>query len=135
MPVLDGLRVIDLSRGQAGWRATGLLADYGADVVWAEPPGGDPWRRLDPPAASVFNRGKRSVVLDLDDPAQRDRLLELIVGADVVVETWQPGVAERLGLGYEAVHGRSPGTVYTSITGFGQEGARAGIKGYEGIVH
>ena len=64
---IEGLRVVDCSRGTAGPRATGMLADYGADVVWVEPPGGDPLRRCAPEAASVFNRGKRSVVLDLHD--------------------------------------------------------------------
>ena len=103
-----GLRVIDCSRGTAGPRATGMLADYGADVVWVEPPGGDPLRRCAPEHASVLNRGKRSVELDLHDPAARDRVLALVDRAEVFVESWRPGVADRLGLGYEALHDTQP---------------------------
>ncbi len=62
---IEGLRVVDCSRGTAGPRATGMLADYGADVVWVEPPGGDPLRRYAPEAVAVLDRGKRSVVVDL----------------------------------------------------------------------
>jgi crotonobetainyl-CoA:carnitine CoA-transferase CaiB-like acyl-CoA transferase len=97
--------------------------------------GGDPWRALLPAAASVFNRGKRSVGPDLRLPDQRDRLLDLVVGTDVFVESWQPGVADRLGVGFAEVHRRSPGTVYCSISGFGLDGPWRDVKGYEAIVH
>src|SRR5256885_144841 len=115
---LEGIRVIDCSRGIAGPRATGLLADYGADVVWVEPPGGDPLRTRLAVEYSVFNRGKRSVFVDLKAERQRDRLLDLVRGADVFVESWQPGVAERLGFGYDTVHGLAPAVVYCSVSGF-----------------
>ncbi len=128
-----GLRVVDCSRGAAGPRATGMLADYGADVVWVEPPGGDPLRRCAPEHASVLNRGKRSVELDLHDPAARHRVLALADRAEVFVESWRPGAAGRLGLGYEALHERNPALVYVSISGFGADSDHS-LPGYEPIV-
>jgi crotonobetainyl-CoA:carnitine CoA-transferase CaiB-like acyl-CoA transferase len=132
---IDGLRVLDCSRGMAGMRATGMLADYGADVVWIEPPGGDPCRHHAPAAMSVFNRGKRSAELDLTVVAGRETALQLAERADVFVESWAPGTADRLGLGYDALHARHPGLVYVSISGFGETGRDAGLPGYEPIVH
>jgi crotonobetainyl-CoA:carnitine CoA-transferase CaiB-like acyl-CoA transferase len=130
---VEGLRVVDCSRGTAGPRASGLLADYGADVVWVEPPGGDRLRRCSPECASVINRGKRSVALDLDDVEARERLLALIDRAEIFVESWRPGGAERLGLGYDALHARNPALVYVSISGFGDESDVA-LPGFEPIV-
>jgi crotonobetainyl-CoA:carnitine CoA-transferase CaiB-like acyl-CoA transferase len=132
---LAGLVVVDCSHGTAGPRATGLLADYGADVLWVERPGGDPLRERQPAAAAVFNRGKRSVVLDLAVPADHHRLLGLVDGADVFVESWQPGVADRLGVGWGALHARNPRLVHCSISGFGQEGRLRDEPGHEAIVH
>src|SRR3954467_7309687 len=132
---LDGLRVVDCSRGTAGPRATGLLADYGADVIWVEPPGGDPLRAELPAAASVFNRGKRSTVLDLRDRGDLDRLLEIADHADVLVESWQPGGAEALGVGFDALHARNPALVYCSITGFGPDGPLRDVPAHEALVH
>ena len=120
--ILEGLRVVDCSWGSAGPQATGLLADYGADVVWVEPPGGDPFRHQLPAAASVYNRGKRSIVLDLKDPTQHEALVALAQRADVFVESWRPGVAERLGLDFDTLHAVNPGLVYCSISGFGPDG-------------
>ncbi len=131
---IDGLRVLDCSTGTAGPRATGLLADYGADVVWVEPPGGAPGRRGRPAAASVENRGKRSIVLDLADDRARQSLLELVDRAEVFVESWAPGVAESLGLGYEALHARNPGLVYVSISGFGEDVPASAAGSTEPIV-
>ncbi len=131
---IEGLRVVDCSRGTAGPRATGILADYGADVVWVEPPGGDPTRRCLPASASVMNRGKRSVELDLGDPAARERLLALVDRAEVFVESWRPGVADRLGLGYATLHARNPALVYVSISGFGEDEGDDELPGYEPIV-
>ncbi|MFN2537745.1 MAG: CaiB/BaiF CoA transferase family protein [Mycobacteriales bacterium] len=130
---LTGLRVVDCSTGTAGPRLTGLLADYGAEVIWVEPPGGDPLRDELAVPYSVFNRGKRSVVLDLTQ--DRDRLLELLGTADVLVESWQPGGAEQLGLGWAELHARFPALVYTSITGFGPEGPHRDLPGHESLVH
>ncbi len=131
---IEGLRVVDCSRGTAGPRATGMLADYGADVVWVEPPGGDPTRRCLPASASVMNRGKRSIEVDLGDPAAREALLALVDRAEVFVESWRPGVADRLGLGYDALHARNPALVYVSISGFGEEEGDDQLPGYEPIV-
>jgi len=132
---LEGLRVVDCSWGTAGPRATGMLADAGADVVWVELPGGDPWRRALPAAASVFNRGKRSRVLDLTRDDGRAALFELVAAADVFVESWRPGVADRLGVGYAALHERHPALVYCSISGFGADDPRRDVPGHEALVH
>ena len=115
-------------------RATGTLADYGADVIWVEPPGGDRCRG-DTAACAVFNRGKRSVVLDLATLNGRAHLLDLVATADVAVQSWRPGVAERLGVGYDVVHARNPRTVYCSISGFGADGPYRDVPGHEAIVH
>jgi crotonobetainyl-CoA:carnitine CoA-transferase CaiB-like acyl-CoA transferase len=125
---LDGVRVIDLSVFLPGPFLTQALADHGADVIKVEPPQGDPTRRIglsDGPSTVYFrcvNRGKRSVVLDLKQPHGRDALLALADTADVVVEGFRPGVAGRLGVGYETLCARNPGIVYCSLSAFGQEG-------------
>ena len=130
---IEGLRVVDCSRGTAGPRATGMLADYGADVVWVEPPGGDPLRRCAPEAVAVLDRGKRSVVVDLHDGAAHEQLLALIDRAEIFVESWRPGVAHRLGLGYDELHARNPALVYVSISGFGED-SDVDLPGYEPVV-
>ena len=132
---LNGIRVVDCSRGTAGTRLTQLFADYGADVAWVEPPGGDPYRRALAVDYAVFNRGKRSVELDLQTADGAQRLRRLATSADVMVQTWRPGVAERLGLGYEQVHAVAPGLVYCSLTGFGLDGPWRDVPGHEALVH
>jgi crotonobetainyl-CoA:carnitine CoA-transferase CaiB-like acyl-CoA transferase len=126
---LAGLRVVDLSSFLPGPYLTMTLADHGAEVIKVEQPGeGDPGRGIglaDGPSTVFFrclNRGKKSVVLDLKSPAERDALLGLCDTADVFVETFRPGVAERLGLGYPAVSARNPRIVYCSISAFGNTG-------------
>lgn len=116
---LGGLRVIDLSSGVAGPITTMLLADQGADVVKVEPPGGDPTRRTET-GSRVWGRGKRSVVLDPDDDADLDRLLDLLDRADVLVETLPVGEADRRGLGWAALRARNPRLVHCSITPYGR---------------
>ncbi len=128
----DGLRVIDFSTWMAGPLATMLLADNGADVLKVEPPDGDPARDL--PAFQTWNRGKRSAVLDLKTDAGRERALRLIAGADVVVVSFRPGVAERLGVGYAQVRDVNPRAVYASITGYGTHERLRDLKGYEALV-
>jgi crotonobetainyl-CoA:carnitine CoA-transferase CaiB-like acyl-CoA transferase len=103
-------------------------------VIWVEPPGGDRCRDTLASAYSVFNRGKRSIVLDLGSTAERDQLLELLDSADVFVQAWRPGVADRLGLDYGTVHARVPGLVYCSISGFGTDGPFRDVPGYESLV-
>ncbi|MEU7813898.1 CoA transferase [Pseudonocardia sp. NPDC049154] len=130
---LEGLRVVDWTTGTAGPRAAGMLADHGADVVRIEPPAGD--RYAGPLAAeySVFNRNKR--VLRLDLAAETARVEELLAGADVLVTSWSAGVAARFGLDPEAVRGRCPRLVTTTISGFGPGPRYADLVGHESIVH
>jgi len=139
---LDDLVILDFSRVLAGPLATMVLADLGATVIKVERPGaGDDTRHWGPPlddrgVATYFlaaNRGKRSVALDLTDPADRDRARELVRGADAVVENFRPGVMERLGLGYAELSAEQPGLVYAAITGFGREGGAA-MPGYDLLV-
>ena len=132
---LEGIRVIDCSRGDAGARMTWLMADYGADVIRIEPRGGDPWRDRLAVHYSVYHRNKRSVELDLRDSTDRDTLLSLAETADVFVQTWKPGVAERLGLDYRTLHERVPGLVYCSISGYGLGSQFADLPGYGSLVH
>jgi crotonobetainyl-CoA:carnitine CoA-transferase CaiB-like acyl-CoA transferase len=129
---LSGLKVIDLSWFLPGPFLTMALADHGAEVIKIEPPGeGDPGRHIAPMDArtSVFfrnlNRGKKSVVIDLKSATGREALLRLCDSADVVVESFRPGVAARLGIDYDVVSARNPGIVYCSISAFGQDGPYA----------
>ena len=128
----DGLTVLDFSWGMPGGLATAVLADFGADVIKVEPPAGDPSR--DHPAWIAWNRGKKSVVLDLKTPQGRAQALELARHADVVVESFRPGVAAQLSIDYATLSQVNPGLVYTSISGWGQDGPLAQIRGYEGVV-
>jgi crotonobetainyl-CoA:carnitine CoA-transferase CaiB-like acyl-CoA transferase len=131
-PALDDLRVLDLSSGPAGGVATMVLADFGADVLKVERPGGDPWRSL--PAAPMWLRGKRSLTLDLDSQPGRDAIHQLVRDADVVVHSGQPRSAARLEVDADTLRALNPALVYCSITGFGPRGPFAHYKGYEGIV-
>jgi crotonobetainyl-CoA:carnitine CoA-transferase CaiB-like acyl-CoA transferase len=126
---LDGLRVVDLTLFLPGPYLTLALADHGAEVIKVEPPGeGDPTRHLglsDGGSTVYFrnlNRGKKSVVMDLKKPEEREALLKLCESADVFVESFRPGVVERLGVSYEQVSARNPRIVYCSISAFGQQG-------------
>ncbi len=127
-----GLRVIDLGSGPAAGMATMVLADFGADVIAVERPGGDPWRRA--PASAVWLRGKRSVTLDLRTEAGQERLHALAAAADVAVAAAAPGAMSRLRADYAALSEANSGLVYCSITGFGQEGPLAGRRGRESVV-
>ena len=125
---LEGLRVVDMSQFLPGPYLSTLMADHGAEVIKVEPPGGDPGRHigLTDNGVSVFfrnlNRGKRSVCLDLKDPAQLAAMLTLCDSADVFIESSRPGVASRLGLGFDTLSARNPRLVYCSISAFGQTG-------------
>ena len=126
---LEGLRVLDLSLFLPGPYLTLALADHGAEVIKIEPRGeGDPTRHLglsDGPSTVYFrnlNRGKKSVVMDLKDAGEREALLRMAETADVFVESFRPGVVDRLGVGYEQLRRRNPGIVYCSISAFGQDG-------------
>jgi crotonobetainyl-CoA:carnitine CoA-transferase CaiB-like acyl-CoA transferase len=126
---LEGIRVLDLSNFLPGPYLTLSMADHGAEVIKIEAPGeGDPGRNIglsDGPHTIFFrnlNRGKKSVVLDLKDPVQREKLLILVETADVFVESFRPGVAARLGVDQEVVRARNPRIVYCAISAFGQTG-------------
>jgi crotonobetainyl-CoA:carnitine CoA-transferase CaiB-like acyl-CoA transferase len=139
---MQGLRVVDLTRVLAGPWATQQLADQGALVVKVEPPDGDETRRFGPVVAGestyfvAANRNKRSIVLDLRRPEAREVLGRLIARADVLVENYRPGVAERLGFGWEAVRQRHPRLVYVAIHAFGDDGdpAWVGRPGYDLVL-
>src|SRR3954471_12347665 len=119
MGVLDGVKVVDLSWGISGPEATMLLADNGADVVRIERPQGDPFDGyLD---YKTYNRGKRSAVLDLNDPADRDRFLALAKTADVVVESFRPGVTKRLGIDYETLKASNERLIYCTVSAYGKD--------------
>lgn len=128
--LLDGLRVLDLSLWQPGHTATQLLADLGADVIKVEPPGGDRMRPMIDRFVN-FNGGKRSIVLDLKNPSDLSSLLGLVAGAEVVVENYRPGVADRLGVGFGALRAVNPSIVVCSISGFGQHGPLASATGHD----
>ena len=129
---LAGLRVLDLSSSLAGAQASQTLADFGAEVVHVEPPGGSSLRDL--PSFPMIGRGKKSMVLDLNDAGDAVLARTLALGADVLIETFRPGVMERFGLGYEELSAANPRLVYGSVTGFGRKGPYADVKGYEALV-
>jgi crotonobetainyl-CoA:carnitine CoA-transferase CaiB-like acyl-CoA transferase len=138
--MLSGLRVLDLSRVVAGPYCAMLLGDLGADVIKLErPEQGDDlrhWRGQGGMSAvfAAINRNKRSVAIDLQQPEGARLGFELARRADVVIENFLPGVADRLGVGYPAVSAANPAVVYASVTGFGQTGPYAGRPGYNTIA-
>jgi crotonobetainyl-CoA:carnitine CoA-transferase CaiB-like acyl-CoA transferase len=135
---LEGIRVIEFCSVAAGPFCAMLLADMGADVIKVEnPDGGDSMRQW-PPLSDGFsenfasvNRNKRSVTLDLKDPADNRRARDLIRSADVVLENNRPGVMQRLGLDYATVSAEKSSIVYCSISAFGQEGPRSREAGFD----
>jgi crotonobetainyl-CoA:carnitine CoA-transferase CaiB-like acyl-CoA transferase len=141
---LEVARVVDLSQVMAGPFCTMLLADLGADVIKVEPPDGDLSRGLggrrlqmkgkDKAPFVALNRNKRSIVLDLKQAEARDHLTKLLREADVMVESFRPGVADRLGFGYTKVSAMNSRLVYASISGFGQSGPWADRPGFDLIA-
>ena len=128
-----GLRVLDLGQGVASPYCAMLLAQYGADVIKVEPPEGD-WSRglgaklannTQTPMSLTFNRGKRALQLDLKRPEAKAILRGLALKADVLVEGFRPGVAARLGVGYDSLAAENPKLIYLSVSGFGQTGPNA----------
>ena len=130
-PPLAGVRILSLAEQLPGPYATLLLADLGADVILVERPGsGDPSRRF----VGLFdsmNRNKRSVVLNLKDPGDREKFLEMVDTADVVMEGFRPGVMKRLGLDADTLRQRKSDLIYTSISSFGQDGPLAAVVGHD----
>jgi alpha-methylacyl-CoA racemase len=126
---LSDIRVLDLSRLLPGPMASLHLAEFGADVLRIEEPGRD----SDVPAAlaEILNRGKRALEIDLKSQAGREQFLELARGARVIVESFRPGVVDRLGIGYEQVRAINPRIVYCSISGYGQTGPHRLRSGHD----
>jgi crotonobetainyl-CoA:carnitine CoA-transferase CaiB-like acyl-CoA transferase len=129
---LDGVRILDLSWGIAGPLGVLLLAEQGADVIKVEPPGGDPFRAYD--GYRVWNRSRRSFTVDLKHDAGRDAFTKLLGTADVLVESFRPGVMERLGFGYEQAAAINERLVYLSCPAY-PEGHRLSQRpGYDALV-
>lgn len=140
---LEGIRVLDLSRLLPGGFCSLLLADFGADVVKVEDTGMGDYIRWSPPyyegthdsaKSALFlslNRNKRSVRLDLKSDGGREALLALVRDADVVLESFRPGVLDRLGVGYERMREGNPGIVYCAISGYGQTGPKRDASGHD----
>lgn len=142
---LAGIRVVDLSRALSGPYATMMLADAGAEVLKIERPTvgddtrgwGPPFVGDDDPQSAYFlsiNRSKRSIALDLKDDGHLDRLRQLIVDADVIVENFRPGVMDRLGLGERELEALNPRLIVLSITGFGEGGPDGDRSGFDQII-
>lgn len=140
MPVLDGYRVLDLSIAMSGPLAAMRLGDLGADVIKIEPTAGE-WQRHAPAGGATgnqvnasflaLNRNKRSLAVDLKDDRGRALLRELVTGADVFLQNYRPGVAERLGVDYPAISAIRPGIVYVSMSGYGETGPYARRPGQD----
>ena len=143
---LTGLKVLDFTHYVAGPYCTKLLADYGADVIKVEPPRGDGARRLGPFPQDVphqeksglflhLNTNKRGIVVDLKSDGAPDVIAPLVRWADIVVENFRPGVADRLGIGYQQLISLNPDLIYTSISNFGQNGPYRDYLGSEIIFY
>jgi alpha-methylacyl-CoA racemase len=135
---LRGTRVLDLSRHLPGPLATLLLADMGAEVIKIEPPGGDEMRQIGPRddqgrslLFEAVNAGKTTRTLDLKTDTGRQTLLGLVDSADVLVESFRPGVMERLGLGAGVLRKRNPRLIYLALSGYGQEGPQRLLAGHD----
>jgi alpha-methylacyl-CoA racemase len=140
---LEGVRVLDLSRLLPGGFCSLLLADFGAEVLKVEDTGMGDYIRWSPPyyegahasaRSALFlslNRNKRSIRLDLKQERGREALLALVGGYDVVLESFRPGVLDRLGVGYERMREANPGIVYCAISGYGQSGPRREASGHD----
>jgi alpha-methylacyl-CoA racemase len=140
---LEGLRVLDLSRLLPGGFCSLLLADFGADVIKVEDTGMGDYVRWSPPyyegaeetaRGALFlalNRGKRSIRIDLKTEQGKEVLLRLARGADVLLESFRPGVLDRLGVGYETLRGVNPRLIYCAITGYGQDGPNRDRSGHD----
>jgi crotonobetainyl-CoA:carnitine CoA-transferase CaiB-like acyl-CoA transferase len=130
--VMSGLKVLDLSWGITGPMAAMLLGDHGAEVTRIERPSGDPFP--DMLGYKVWHRGKRSAVLDLKDAGDHDLFLRLAADADVLIESFSPGVTKRLGIDFDRLAAINPRLIYCSITAYGEDVPEADRKGYDALV-
>lgn len=136
---LDGVRVLEIGNFISGPFTGQLLAEMGADVIKIEKPdGGDPFRSFTQnmlsPQFCAYNRGKRSVTLDLNSSGGRELLLALVDRSDVLVENFRPDVLPRLGLGWDVLHARNPRLIYCNISGFGPDGPYAKRPAYDTVA-
>jgi len=139
---LDGIKILDFSRQMAAPLGTAMLSDFGADVIKVESmPHGDPSRNTgkaymgDQSALFLmWNRGKRSLAIDMRQPEGLDLVRRLAATADVVVESYRPGVADKIGIGYEALSADNPGLIYCSLSAFGPSGPLAAAPGTDPVV-
>jgi alpha-methylacyl-CoA racemase len=127
--VLNGIRVLELAGIGPGPHAAMILADMGADVVRVERPGGG--TEMLPPEQDFVLRNRRSVAANLKNPGDRDMLMKLVEKADVLIEGYRPGVAERLGVGPDDCRARNPRLIYGRMTGYGQDGPLAQAAGHD----
>ncbi len=125
--MLNDMTVVDFTQQLPGPYATALLRNLGARVIKVEPPKGDPSRALDPAMFDRVNVGKESITLDLKSDPDREAALRLIAACDVVVESFRPGVMDRLGVGWEACRAVNPRVVFCSVSGFGRVGPYAKV--------
>ncbi|MCU1344815.1 MAG: CoA transferase, partial [Acidimicrobiia bacterium] len=132
MGALSGLRVIDVTSGVAGPMATMVLSDHGAEVIKVEEASGDPMRAY--PGYATWNRGKRSVVLDLHQSEDRTRFKELLATADVLIEGFAPGRMASWGLDYDTLKDELPSLVYCSVTGYGRNNKASQRPAYDLLV-
>jgi len=138
---LQGVKVIDVTTNISGPTLTMILADLGAEVIKVEKlPAGDEARKMEPKASDDgvyflnINRQKKSIVLNLKDQSDYKRMLDLIKEADVFVENYRAGIAEKIGLGYEQLKTINPTLVYCSLSAYGQHGPKRDYPGYDAII-
>lgn len=141
---LDGITVLDFTNNGAGPACSMLLGDFGAEVIKVEPPQGDATRQWGSarmgekgqftPTYISLNRNKSSIVLDLKSPEGKETVRKLVARADVVIESFSPGVATRLGIGYEQIFASRPEIVYCSVSGFGQTGPLSDRPGFDNLL-
>jgi len=138
---LVGIKVLDLSAVVSGPLCTQVLGDLGADVIKVEPLVGDTTRKMGPPFKagftgyfSQFNRNKRSIAVDLKSDDGRAVVQRLARDADVLIQNYRPGVAERIGIGYEALAEQNPRLVYVAISGFGPDGPYRDLPAYDSVI-
>src|SRR6059036_2054599 len=136
---LDGIRVLELARFQAGPRGGMLLSDLGAEVIKIEPPGGEETRKHPPLVRgqsvyfAVYNRGKQSMCLDLRNPQGKEIFAALVRKSDIVLENFRPGVMERMGFGYERLRDLNAGIILVSVSGFGQYGPYTDLPAFDSL--
>lgn len=139
-PLLSGLRVLDFTRVLSGPFCTALLGDLGAEIIKIEPPHGDDYRAIGPmkngesALFTVMNRNKKSMVLDLKQPEALALIHRMMPEVDIMVENFRPGVADKLGIGYDTLRALNPRLIYTSISGFGQDGPAAHRPAYDIVI-